>query len=136
MSREPLTWYGLRWPREVTPEQVGQLVRLLATTAGTPVVIEAIGQHGMVRHRLALPLTRAGSVAAQLRAALPGLALEAHAPRSLGGLSRAVQDVIQICAIGNEAEFVIPGFVPRLLGESPCVRNGGVGWGARRVESK
>jgi hypothetical protein len=76
MRSPSLSWYRLRWPREVEPEQVEQVFRLLATVAGSPVVIEAVGSPGMVEHRLALPEGRAGSVVDQLRAAIPGLAVE------------------------------------------------------------
>ncbi len=81
MRSTALTWYRLRWPREVTPEQLAQVFRLLATTAGSPVVIEAVGSPGIVEHRLALPASRAGTVVDQLRAALPGLAATAIATR-------------------------------------------------------
>ncbi len=70
-----LTWHRLRWPREVTPEQVADACRLLATTAGWPVVLEAVGSSGLVEHRLALPEGRSASVVDQLRAAIPGLAV-------------------------------------------------------------
>src|ERR1035438_7027874 len=31
-----LSWFALRWPREDTPEQILDAIRLLATTAGVP----------------------------------------------------------------------------------------------------
>jgi hypothetical protein len=72
-----LTWYHLRWPREVEPEQLTQVCRLLATAGGCPVVIEAVGAPGMVEHRLALPASRAEGMVDQFRAAIPGLSTEA-----------------------------------------------------------
>lgn len=90
MSSTPLTWYRLRWPREVAAEQIVQLVRLLASTAGTPVVIEASSTGGQVAHHLALPEGRAGGVIYQLRAALPGLAAEVSSERAVDGVNRAI----------------------------------------------
>ena len=84
-------WYRLRWPREVKPEQVAQVFRLLATAAGTPVVIEAVGSPGAVEHRLALPVSRAGGVVDQLRAAIPGLSVEEVSTRPPLGASHAVE---------------------------------------------
>lgn len=75
MRPDPLVWYQNRWPRETDDEQIVQTFRLLATTAGTPVVVEAIGAPGQVTHRLAVPSGRAGGVINQLRAAIPGLAI-------------------------------------------------------------
>jgi hypothetical protein len=86
-----LSWYRLRWPREVSPEQVVQVFRLLATAAGQPVVIEAVGSPGLVEHRLALPAGRSESVVDQLRSAIPGLSVEASAERPAMGVSHAVE---------------------------------------------
>ncbi|HSZ12653.1 MAG TPA: hypothetical protein VK790_01290 [Solirubrobacteraceae bacterium] len=91
MKRPGLAWYQLRWPREVEPEQVAQAFRLLATAAGSPVVIEAVGTPGAVEHRLALPVSRAESVVDQLRAAIPGLAVEAVGTRPALSVTRAVE---------------------------------------------
>src|SRR5207253_261718 len=72
VSAAPLTWYRLRWPREVSPEQLAQSFRLLSTMAGAPIVLEARGTTDRVLHRLAVPEGRAGVVAHQLRAVMPG----------------------------------------------------------------
>jgi hypothetical protein len=71
-----LSWFVLRWPREDTPEQILDAIRLLATMAGVPLVIETTGSRDAVTHRLALSLGRADNVVQQLRGALPGLAIE------------------------------------------------------------
>ncbi len=84
-------WYRLRWPREVTLEQVAQVFRLVATAAGTPVAIEAVGSPGMVEHRLALPASRAEAVVDQLRAAIPGLSVEEVSERPPLAASHAVE---------------------------------------------
>jgi Type IV secretion-system coupling protein DNA-binding domain len=86
-----LIWYRLRWPREVTPEQITQVFRLLATVAGRPVVVEAVGSPGTVEHRLAVPPGRAESVVDQLRAAIPGLAVEEVGTRPAIAATRAVE---------------------------------------------
>jgi hypothetical protein len=86
-----LTWYRLRWPREVQPEQLTQVCRLLATAGGSPVVIEAMGSPGKVEHRLALPTARAESMVDQLRAAIPGLSTEAIGTRPALTVTQAVE---------------------------------------------
>jgi hypothetical protein len=86
-----LSWYRLRWPREVTPEQVVQVFRLLATAGGQPVVIEAVGSPGLVEHRVALPAGRSEGVVDQLRSAIPGLSVESVAERPALGVSHAVE---------------------------------------------
>ncbi len=91
MKSSALRWYDLRWPREVTPEQVLHMARLLATTSGWPVVVEAIGSPGRVTHRLAIPAVRTESVIDQLRAALPGLSLEGLDDRAPLPLRQAVE---------------------------------------------
>jgi hypothetical protein len=87
----PLTWYQLRWPREVEPSQVIQLFRLLASAGGTPIVIEASSKGATVTHRLAVPEGRAGGMVRLLRAALPGLDVEASRERPETGMNRAVE---------------------------------------------
>ncbi len=85
-----LTWHRLRWPREVTSEQVGQIFRLLASAAGTPLVIETIGSVSGVEHRLAIPAARAAHVVDQCRASLPGLAVAEMPERSPVAVTAAV----------------------------------------------
>lgn len=90
MRANGLVWLGLRWPREVEAEQVAQLCRLLAAVASTPLIIETVGSAGVVKHRLALGDEQAESVAEQLRAALPGLAIEELGTRPPIGAGHAV----------------------------------------------
>jgi len=91
MRSGPLVWYRLRWPREVTPEQLAQAFRLLAATAGAPVILEALGRTDDVAHRMALPLSRAGGVVHQLRAAMPGLAIDKLEERPAAVAERTVE---------------------------------------------
>ena len=91
MNSPALTWHQLRWPREVQPEQLTQLCRLLATAASSPVVIETVGSPGMVEHRLALPAGSAASMVDQLRAAIPGLSVETVGARPMLAVTRAVE---------------------------------------------
>ena len=86
-----LIWLHLRWPRQVSAEQVAAAMRLLAVAAGTPLLVEAVGQDGGVTHRLGLPEGRAENVADQLRALLPGLATDRVDSRPPLQLSRAVE---------------------------------------------
>jgi hypothetical protein len=85
-----MTWHRLRWPRELTPEHLMALCRVLATS-GHPIVLEAGGHAGRVEHRLALPAERANSVREQLRVALPGLGIAALAERPELAAIRAVE---------------------------------------------
>ena len=91
MKSVSLTWYRLRWPREVESEQVAQAFRLLATTAGSPVIVETVGSPGKVEHRLALPASRSEASADQLRASIPGLAIEEVSKRPATAATRAVE---------------------------------------------
>lgn len=91
MRSVALTWYRLRWPREVEPEPLAHVFRLLATSAGCPVIFEAVGSPGEVEHRLALAASRADGISDQLRAALPGLALETMKARPALVATRAVE---------------------------------------------
>jgi hypothetical protein len=91
VSAAPLAWYRLRWPREVEAEQVTQAFHLLATTAGGPVVVEAVGSSAGVEHRLAVSPVQAGTIADQLRATIPGLAVEVENDRPPLSASRAVE---------------------------------------------
>lgn len=91
MRLAPLSWYRLRWPREVEPEQLAEICRLLAAIAGRPIVLEAVGSAASVQHRLALPEGRAETVARQLQASLPGLALERLGAHPVLAVSRAVE---------------------------------------------
>jgi hypothetical protein len=91
LKTSSLVWYRLRWPREVAPEQVTEVFRLLATAAGSPVVVEAVGSPGGVEHRLALSAGRAESVVDQLRGAIPGLAVERVRSRPVVVATRAVE---------------------------------------------
>ena len=70
-----MTWFRLRWPREVEPAQLIGLCRVLHGVAGLPVMLEAVGSAGRVTHRLAVPWSKRKLAADQLRAALPGLYL-------------------------------------------------------------
>ncbi|HVX20673.1 MAG TPA: hypothetical protein VHB02_04935 [Acidimicrobiales bacterium] len=89
MNRHPLVWLSLRWPREVTDKQVLALWNRLPALAGWPLVVEAIGEHGQVRHRLAVPVTREQAVTRQLRAELPGISVEQDSGPPLDGLNAA-----------------------------------------------
>lgn len=92
MSWRPATrvWLSLIWPREVRPEQLAAMFRTLATSAGTPMVLEAVGTEAGVRHRIGLPASRSALMSSQLRAQLPGLAITDE-PRPVVELTHAVR---------------------------------------------
>lgn len=91
MKRVPLVWHTLRWPRDVTPDGLTEIMRLLATTAGSPIILEATGQPGSVTHRVAVPEGRHENIAHQLRAALPGIAVEVMEARPPMEVDRAIE---------------------------------------------
>jgi hypothetical protein len=86
-----LAWYRLKWPREVAAEQVVQVCRLLATTGGQPMVLEIGSRPGLVEHRLALPQGGASNTLDQLRATIPGLAIESLPERPVVAATHAVE---------------------------------------------
>lgn len=62
MSRQPssLASYQLSWPRTVDQRAVAAFFRALASEAAAgPVVLDAVGVGGSVRHYLTLPSSRA-----------------------------------------------------------------------------
>lgn len=82
----PATWLALRWPREVQPDQLTAAFRQLATSAGSPVVVQAVGSAEQVEHFLAVPAHKSGLVTEQLRAALPGLGIDEVTAQTSAGL--------------------------------------------------
>lgn len=90
MKQTTLAWYRLRWPREVEPEQLVTLGRLLPG-AGRPVVVEAVGARGVVTHHLGVPVGCANAIVGQMRAALPGLGIEPLVQRPLSPMRHAVE---------------------------------------------
>lgn len=86
-----MRWYRLRWPREVTPEQLTTAVRLLVDGGGQPLVIESVGYAAAVEHRLGLPAGQADAVANQLVSAIAGLALEPTRVRPVLRIDHALE---------------------------------------------
>lgn len=66
----------LTWPREMMALQVTTALRALATSAGTPLVLEALGISGGVTHRLSAPQARIPVITRELRSTIPGLTIE------------------------------------------------------------
>ncbi len=70
-------WFRLRWPQEVTPDQL--LAGVLSLNGGsTPhrvdaLIIRSTGHDGVVTHELAVPDARSDGARHQLEAAIPGL---------------------------------------------------------------
>lgn len=84
-----LVWYELRFPREIEERNLLQTFRLLATVGATPLILEIVGSTDSVKHLIGVTERRAGSVATQLRQAIPGLDLVSH-ERSTPTITRAV----------------------------------------------
>ena len=91
MKRVPLVWHTLGWPREVSADDLAEVMRLLAAAAGSPVILEATGRSDSVTHRIAVPEGRQHNVAHQLRAALPGIRVDALASRPPAQVDRAIE---------------------------------------------
>lgn len=85
------SWFHLTWPRTLGRDQVVDAVSVLATSAGVPIVLQAVGNSGMVDHQLALPSGRANNVGHQLRASVPGLAVRAMASAPNNTCDRAIE---------------------------------------------
>src|SRR5205085_1199783 len=66
---------SLRWPRQVTPDELIAVLRQLAAAAVSPVVVQAVGTDTGVEHTVAVPLTYANLITEQLRTAVPGIAV-------------------------------------------------------------
>ena len=82
MRRLELCWYRLRWPRQVDVDRLRAMSLLLATTAGAPVVVEAISRAGVIEHRLGIGRAHA-NVLDQIRVVVPGIALTALEPETV-----------------------------------------------------
>ncbi len=91
MKRARLVWHELRWPRDVTTENITAVMRLLGTTAGSPVILEATGTAGSVAHRIAVADGRHGNIAHQLRTALPGIRVDQLPAHPAQAVDRAVE---------------------------------------------
>jgi hypothetical protein len=91
VKRPPLVTLDLRWPREVTEDQLLAAWHRLPGLAGWPLVVEAIGHAGTVRHRLSVPASREQAITRQLRAELPGIGVEPDAGEPIGQLQTAVE---------------------------------------------
>ncbi len=73
-----LRTFRLLWPASVEATRINEALRTLATTGGQPIVLEARSQRpGAVRHFISVSESRAAGTTSQLRAALPGLGMEA-----------------------------------------------------------
>lgn len=77
MKRVPPTWYELRWPRDVSADQLLATFSILTTVVGTPCVLEVTSGPGGVVHRLGVHGRDLGGLLAQVHSAVPGLALTA-----------------------------------------------------------
>lgn len=79
-SSRRLRWYQIRWPHEVTVDQLDAVLRSL-NGASTPrirhcLTMLAVAQAGTVSHYIAVPDTKATVLTSQLDAAIPGIALQ------------------------------------------------------------
>jgi hypothetical protein len=89
LTGEALVWLKLRWPREVTEPQMTNVWRRLPAIGGWPLIIEAIGQDGTVRHRLGVTASREVAITRHLRAELPGIGVDQDDSEPLDTLGAA-----------------------------------------------
>jgi hypothetical protein len=75
VRRADLVFYGLSWPREIKPDSLVAAVYALASATKLPIVIEAVGERGTVKHYVGVAAPASTVLVEQLRAAVPGLAL-------------------------------------------------------------
>lgn len=68
--------YRLLWHHEVAEAQVKSVMRLLATSGGSPVVMEVSATNHVVEHRLRLAEGHATQAVSQLRSAIAGIGIE------------------------------------------------------------
>jgi len=77
-----LVWSQVHWPNPTGSEQVMELLRRLAVEHGRPpLVLEAIGENGVVRHRIGTVAKHAGITRHLVHALVPGSVLTRDAPR-------------------------------------------------------
>ena len=91
MSKDTLSWFELRWPREVDEERLVHAFRLIAASSAAPVILEAVGVRGGVVHRVALPQAPAPMLLKQIGAALPAVGFVRLATRPTVAVDRAVE---------------------------------------------
>lgn len=79
MSRPPLVWFELTFPRDITPASVSAVLRglhgLSAPGRRAVCVFQVGAMRGKITHRVAVPSPRRAAYVAQLTTHLPGLAL-------------------------------------------------------------
>lgn len=86
-------WLRLRWPNEVTADQLAAALSSLNGNA-TPrrrksLVLVAVGQAGEVTHYISVPEARGDGARRQLEAAIPGLTVEPTERRPVFAVQRA-----------------------------------------------
>ena len=91
MKSVPLVWHTLHWPRDVNAEDLGAVMRLLVTAAGSPMILEAIGNAAAVTHRIAVAEGRHENIAHQLRSAMPGVRVDTMTSRPQVNIDRAIE---------------------------------------------
>lgn len=79
-----LVWSQVHWPNPTGSEQVMELLRRLAVEHGRPpLVLEAIGEGGTVRHRIGTTAKHAGITRHLVHALIPGSTLSRDLPRPI-----------------------------------------------------
>jgi hypothetical protein len=93
-------WFELHWPRPLPPETAVAMLRRLATErVRSPIVIEAVGQRGEVRYRLAVPKSAVASAKHLFAALVPGAVLDDSSVELVTG-SAALRMTVQGSTLG------------------------------------
>lgn len=81
MKRAELTWFQLRFPRELEPDNaLAALASFTGLPHGSRLVLDLLATNAGIVHRLAVSPATAETTAAALRAAIPSLRLQAIEP--------------------------------------------------------
>jgi hypothetical protein len=83
--------YRLLWPGDTTASSITSALRSLATTGGTPLTLDSVGEYGVVEHRLVVDRGRGNAVVTQLRVALPGIGIERVEPTEMPRFELALE---------------------------------------------
>ncbi|MDR1238441.1 MAG: hypothetical protein LBK28_09385, partial [Propionibacteriaceae bacterium] len=100
-ERQPLDWRQVSWPRPLSPEAAAWLLRQMASASGLcPMVFEAWGAAGKVRHLVGTRPAQADKLAGFMTANLTDLAT---CPLLDGSVSRRV-DSAAVVRLADDAQ--------------------------------
>ncbi len=100
MKRTELTWYRLRFPRDLSQDAVlAALSAFSGVSSGTRLIFDLSATKAGIEHRLAVSPKATESVLGSLRAAIPSLRLDQMEPPSRAHTQRALWQVTPATAV-------------------------------------